>query len=144
MKLKKSILFWSVIVLLAGFVTFLILEANGLAPREWLSETFCVLIVLGFAAGIFQLLLYIPFKRLKIALIVICTAAAAVGGYYGVLLLRFMHRPEHRGEYEGTPCIIETQRALWGNTHSDWYYEYHGLFIRGAECLHIEHIEYPD
>ena len=144
MKLKKSILFWTVIVLLAGLGIFLILEANGLSPRAWVSESFCVLTVLGLAAGIFRLLLRIPAKWLKAALIVIFTAAAAVGGYYGVLLLSFMHCPEHRGEYEGTPCVIESQRALWGNTHSDWYYEYHGLFVRGAECLHIEYIEYPD
>ena len=139
MKLKKSILFWAVIALLAGLGAVIVLELFGLAPRAWLRESFCVLDVLGIAAGIFQLLLRIPVRWLKTALITLCAAGALLGGYYGFLLLRFMHCPERHGEFEGTPCIVEMQKALWGSTYSEWYYEDCGLFFHGAKILSVEH-----
>ena len=138
-RLKKSILFWAVIAFLMLLGAYMILESVHLTLRAWLRESLFVLIALGAVAGIFQLLLKIPVKWLKAAAIVLCAAATVAGGIYGVLLLRLVHCAERRGEYEGTPCIIEQENALWGGTHSDYYYADHGLFLRGTEILYSEH-----
>lgn len=138
-RLKKSILFWAVIAFLMLLGAYMILESVHLTLRAWLRESLCVLIALGAVAGIFQLLLKIPVKWLKTTLLVLCAVATVIGGYFGYLFLSLVHAPERRGEYEGTPCIIEREDALWGGTYSEFYYEYHGLFVRGTEILYSEH-----
>ena len=138
-RLKKSILFWAVMAMLLLLAAYMILESVNLTPRAWLRESLCVLIALGAVAGIFQLLLKIPVVWLKSVLITLCAVATVIGGYFGCLYLSIIHCPERRGEYNGTPCIIERNDALWGGTYSEFYYEYHGLFLRGTKILYSEH-----
>ena len=142
-RIKKSILFWSVMALLLLLAAYMILESVNLTPRAWLRESLCVAIALGAVSGIFQLLLKIPVKWLKTALLVVCAVATVIGGHFGWLFLSIVHCPERRGEYNGTPCIIEREDALWGGTYSEFYYEDHGLFVRGTKILHSE-LSLPD
>lgn len=137
-QILKSILFWAVIALLLLNGIILILEANGLTLRAWLLEAVIALMILAAAAGLWQLALKIPVRWLKTAAIVLCSAASVCLCVSAAVWFPVLHHPERRGEYAGKPCIIESERALWGGTHSDRYYEDHGAFVRGKDSLYVE------
>lgn len=132
--LKKSILFWTVVLTVVFLGASALLDAFGLKFRIWIREPVTILIALYAALGILQLLLHIPKKKLKITAIVLWTAAFIAAGIYGYILFAFMHLTEQRETWEGRDCIVETEHVLWVRHYR--YYEYHNWFVCGNEVIH--------
>ena len=136
MKLKRSILFWSLISAAAYLVLFFVLGLCGLRLRAWLREPLSFFIGVGIAAGILQLLLHIRKKAAKIITIVLWTAAFTFFLGYGWLYYGFYHLEDSTVEWEGRTCVREYEHIMWASRYS--YYEAYGLFLRGTELLYEE------
>ena len=133
MKLKKSILFWSLLVMAVFLAVSQILSHCGLMLRVWIREPLSYFTGVGAAIGILQLLLHIPKKWLKVLTVVLWAAAAAFGLWYSWLLYGFCHFEEWTEERNGVKCVCEFEHVLW--TSHSYYYEAHGPFLRGTELL---------
>lgn len=131
---KKSILFRTVCFAAVYFIADWISRLCGLRFRIWVRETATILIAVGAAIGILQLLLHIPKKGAKITAVVLWAAAAIAGGIYGFLILAFTHLEERTEIYDGKTCAVESESFLFSGW--DKYYEKHGLFFRGTDVLY--------
>ncbi len=133
MKLKKSILFWSLLVMAAFLAVSWILSLCGLKLRVWLREPLSFFTGVGAGIGILQLLLHIPKKGLKIFTIVLWSVAAAVCLGYSWLFFGFYHLEETAVQRDGKWYIEEYEHIMWASNY--YYYEDHGPLVRGAELL---------
>lgn len=137
MKLMKSILFWTAAVLILFLAARGILALNGLQFRVWFRETVTMLIPIGAAAGLLQLLLRIQKKAWKIVSIVLWAAACIGFTIFGFIQFAFLHRYDGEViEYNGKTCIEEYEHVMWV-THTR-YYEYHNFLICGKEYLYSD------
>lgn len=134
MKLRKSILFWSLLLMAAFLGTVQILSLCGLRLRAWLREPLSFFIGVGIAAGILQLLLRIRKKAVKILTVVLWSGAAVCGLGYSWLYYGFYHLEDSTVEWQGRTCVREYEHIMWDSTY--YYYEYHGPFVRGKELLY--------
>ena len=131
---KKSILFRTVCFAAVYFIADWISRLCGLRFRIWVREPVTLLIAVGAAIGILQLLLHIPKKSAKITAAVLWAAAAIAGGIYGFLIFAFYHLEERTAVRDGKACIIESESFLFSGW--DKYYEQHGFFFRGTDVLY--------
>ncbi|MBR5372687.1 MAG: hypothetical protein IK130_10800 [Oscillospiraceae bacterium] len=136
MQLKKSILFWSLILAAAYLALIAVLGLAGLRLRVWLRESLTVLIAAGAAAGILQILLRIPEKKARLATAAVWAAAAVVCTLAGTVIFAFYHPEESTEMYQGRICVAE---EVLMHKVVRRYYEAHGLFVRGAELLYEWH-----
>lgn len=136
MKLKRSILFWSLISAAAYLALISVLGLCGLWPRVWLRESLTILTAAGALIGVLQLLLRIPDKKAKIIAALLWTAAAAVCCFAGTIVFAFYHPDESAEICDEKSCIAE-EDSLFHKTRLR-YYEAHGLLVRGIEPLHEE------
>ena len=136
--MKKSILFWTVIVCVLYLAARWLLNLNGLEFRIWIREPVTLLIAAGAFPGIFQLLLRISNKTGKIVSIAIWAAALIAFCIYGAFFFIMAHRNETSSntDYNGTRCVVEHERVMWESR--ELYYAYHGWFVRGTELLNEE------
>ena len=136
--MKKSILFWTVIVCVLYLAAHWLLNLNGLEFRIWIREPVTLLIAAGAFAGILQLLLHISNKTGKIVSIVLWAAALIAFCIYGFWIFILTHRHETSGntDFNGTRCVVEYERVMW-ESH-ELYYAYHGWFVRGKVLLNEE------
>lgn len=102
--MRKSILFWTVIVCVLFLGARWILNRSGLQFRTWIREPVTLLIAFGTAAGILQLLLRITGKPVRIAAIVLWAAALIAFCIWGGLMFILSYRHEISGntDYKGT------------------------------------------
>lgn len=133
MKLKKSILFWSAILLVLFLGITGILSLLNLKLRVWVREPATLLIALGGIIGVFQLILHIKKKPLKIVLCILAAAATIAGGCWGYMIFAFDHLEEYTGTYNEKPCVIECENIMW--MQRECYYEYHNPLVCGKEIL---------
>lgn len=135
MKLKKSILFWTLIFAAVYLCTDTVTRLCGLRFRIWVREPATLLIAVGAEIGILQFLLCMLSKKTaKIIAAVLWTAAVLAGGAYGFVIFAFYHLEERTTTYDGKACVVETESFLflgWDN-----YYEKHGPFFRGMDVLY--------
>ncbi len=136
MKLKKSILFWTVLFAAVFLTADLITRLCGLRFRVWVREPATMLIAVGAAIGILQLLLHIPKKWVKITAVILWAAAVIAGGAYGFVIYAFCHLEERTEIYDGKECVVEEESTLW--FEYDRYYEQHGLFFRGTDEIYTD------
>ena len=136
--MKKSILFWTVILCVMFLTGRWLLSLSGLKFRSWIREPVTLLIAAGTAAGILQLLLRISVKPVKIVSIVLWAAALIAFCAYGFFLFALSHRSEisSNTDYNGTRCVVEHEPVMWESRRL--YYEYHGLFVCGIKEIHKE------
>lgn len=136
--MKKSILFWSVIVCVLFLSARWLLNRHGLQFRIWIREPVTLLIAFGTAAGILQLLLKIPNKPVRIVTIVLWAAALIAFCIWGFWIFALTHRSEisSNTDYKGTRCVVEHEPVMWESRRL--YYPYHGWFVRGNEVIHKE------
>ena len=136
--MTKSVLFWTVIVCAVFLAMRWILSNCGLRFRTWIREPVTLLIAAGTAAALLQLILYISVMPLKIALIVLWTAALIAFCYFGFWMFALSHRSEisSKTDYNGTRCIVEREPVMWESRRR--YYAYRGWFVRGKKLLHKE------
>ena len=136
--MKKSILFWTVIVCVLYLAAHWLLNLNGLEFRIWIREPVTLLIAAGAFAGIFQLLLRISNKTGKIVSIAIWAAALIAFCIYGTFIFILTHRNETSSntDFNGTRCVVEHERVMWESR--ELYYAYHGWFARGKVLLNEE------
>lgn len=134
----KSILFWTVILCALFLAASLILSRFRLRFRVWIRKPVTLLIAAGTFAGIFQLLLRISSKPIKIAAIILLAAALIVFCIYGFVFLILSHRSEisSKTDYNGTRCVVEHEPVMWESRRR--YYAYRGWFVRGKTLLHVE------
>lgn len=136
--MTKSILFWTAILCVLFLTARRLLSLRGLKFRTWIREPVTLLIAFGTAAGIFQLLLRIPNKPLRIAAIVLWAAVLAVFCIYGfwVLVLSYRHETSSNTVWNGTRCIVEYEPVMWESRRH--FYPYRGWFVRSAKSIHKE------
>lgn len=136
--MRTSILFWTAVVCAVFLTARRILSKCGLRFRTWIREPVTLLIAAGTAAGLLQLILYIPVKPLKIALIVVWAAALIAFCYWGFWMFALSNRSEisSRTDYNGIRCIVEHEPVMWESRRR--YYAYRGWFVRGKKLLHKE------
>jgi hypothetical protein len=136
--MRKSILFWTVIVCVIFLAARWILDRNGLQFRVWIREPVTLMIAFGTAAGILQLLLKIPGKPLRIVTIVLWAAALIAFCIWGgvILILSFRHEISGNTDYKGTRCVVEYEPVMWESRRL--YYPYHGWFVCGNQPIHKE------
>ena len=136
MKLKNSILFWTVIAAAVFLLASLLLDGFGLKFRIWIREPVTSLSAGGLAIGFLQLLLHIPEKKVKIITVLLWTAAVIPLSLWGYVLFGFGHLTETRKTWEETDCIVETEHVMW--VYHDRYYEYHNWFVCGSGVIYEE------
>ena len=136
--MKKSILFWTVIVCVLFLAARWLLNRNGLQFRTWIREPVTLLIAFGTAAGILQLLLKIPGRPVRIVTIVLWAAALIAFCIWGGLMFMLSYRHEISGntDYKGIRCVVEYEPVMWESRRL--YYPYHGWFVRSNKLLHKE------
>ena len=136
--MKKSILFWTAMVCAVFLAASWILSKCGLKFRVWIREPVTLLIAAGTAAGLFQLILHIAVKPLKIALIVLWAAALIAFCYWGFWMFALCHRYEisSNTDYNGTRCVVEHEPVMWESRRR--YYAYRGWFVRGKMLVYKE------
>ncbi len=136
--MKKSILFWTVIVCVLFLAARRLLDHRGLQFRTWIREPVTLLIAFGTAAGILQLLLKIPGKHVRIAAIVLWAAALIAFCIWGGLMfiLSYRHEISSNTDYKGTRCVVEYEPVMWESRRL--FYAYHGWFTHGREVIHKE------
>jgi hypothetical protein len=114
MKLSDSILFWSAVSAAVFPALSGVLQLCGLRFRTWIREPVTVLTALGGAAGLLQLVLRIPQRRLRILVTVLWAIAALAGLIAGVFVFAFEHLHEeryHPGRKRYEICVPEAVRA---------------------------------
>lgn len=136
--MKKSILFWTVIVCVLFLAARWILSLFGLKFRVWIREPVTLLIAVGTASGILQLLLRISNKPLRIVTIILWAAALVLFCIYGfwMFVLLSRHEVSSNTDYNGTRCIVEYEPVMWESRRL--YFAYHGWFVCGSEAIHKE------
>ena len=136
--MKKSILFWTVIVCVLFLAARWLLNRNRLQFRIWIREPVTLLIAGGTFAGILQLLLRISNKTGRIVSIVLWAAALIAFCIYGFWIFILTHRHETSGntDFNGTRCVVEYEPVMWESRKR--YYAYRGWFVRGKALLHVE------
>lgn len=134
MQLKKSILLWTMIFAAVYFTLGAVAQLCGLQFRAWVRASAALLIAVGAAIGIFQLLRRIPKAWVKTAAMLLWLAGVIAGGAYGFLIFVFNFTPERTEIYDGKACVVETKTTLFDEW--DNYYEKHGLFFRGTDVLY--------
>lgn len=136
--MKKSILFWTVIVCVLYLAAHWLLNLNGLEFRIWIREPVTLLIAAGAFAGIFQLLLRISNKTGKKVSIAIWAAALIAFCIYGTFFFIMAHRDETSSntDFNGRRCVVEHERVIWDDR--ELYYAYDGWFTRGKVLLNEE------
>jgi len=137
--LIKCILFWTA-VLFAVFVRMTEnLVGKDLTLRVWIREPVTLLIAIGAAAGLLQIILHIRKKPIKIMLCILWASAALIGGYFGVEQYRLNHvfeiKNDCASEHGGGPCVIEVW--ICGGVCEEIHYEAHGPFLRGTEKVYV-------
>lgn len=136
--MKKSILFWTVIVCVLYLAAHWLLNLNGLEFRIWIREPVTLLIAAGAFAGIFQLLLRISNKKGKNVSIAIWAASLIAFCIYGTFFFIMAHRNETSSntDFNGRRCVVEHERVMWESR--ELYYAYNGWFTRGKVLLNEE------
>ena len=136
--MRKSILFWTVVVCVLFLSARWILNRSGLQFRTWIREPVTLLIAFGTAAGILQLLLRITGKPVRIAAIVLWAAALIAFCIWGglIFMLSYHHEISGKTYYKGIRCVVEYEPVMWESRRL--YYPYRGWFVCGNETIHKE------
>lgn len=136
--MKKSILFWTIIVCILFLTARWILNRHGLQFRVWIREPVTLLIAFGTAGGILQLLLRISSKPLRIISIILWAGAMIAFCVYGffIFILTSRHEISSNTDYNGTRCVVEYEPVMWESRRL--YFTYHGWFVCGNKPIHKE------
>ena len=134
-KLKKSVLFYTILYVILFSISYLILKKFDLMFRQWVSIISFIIIGSGCVIGIGQVIFFINKKWLKITLGIIFAILLVVISPFVYILSIFAYKPEHvvyKNEEKYVAYVI--------SFHSTEvkYYEYKNIFVSGNKFKIIE------
>lgn len=127
-KLRKNILFYTILYLLAFVIINIILNAFDMNYREWIYFLSLILIGVGFITGIIQLLCRIRKKNLKIIAIILFIIVLIPCLFYTYIFVIFAYQPEHIVMRDGKKMVAYVNGFM--DTYVE-YYDYKNFFIVG-------------
>ena len=136
--LKKNFCTYAVIYVICVIVLKIILNLFNLEFMTWIYYASTAYVFLMIVIGIFQLLLQIKKKVLKVIIIIIFLIILYYIGIFGKFIFVFGYRPEVMREKDGIK-VVEFQKYWNRNEEIDYYYyKYYNLFLRSKECISVD------
>ena len=127
--IKKIILIYTAALAGVYYLVRFILDLADLRYRQWIVITFVLLLTFGIISGIFQLLLKIRFKWLKVISTALATCAVIAMLPYGILFFALAFGRQHVVYKEGHKLLAHVA----GTLQDTWvyYYDYKNPFVHG-------------
>mgnify|MGYP003299666463 CR=1 FL=1 len=136
--LKKNFCTYAVIYAICVITLKIILNLFNLEFMTWIYYASAAYVFLMIVIGIFQLLLQIKKKVLKVIIIIIFLIILYYIGIFGKFIFVFGYRPEVMREKDGIK-VVEFQKYWNRNEEIDYYYyKYYNLFLRSKECISVD------
>lgn len=140
--LKKNFCIYALIYTIGIVILKLIFNLFNLEFLTWIYYASIVFIFLMMIIGIFQLLLKIKKKPIKVISIILFVIISIIISFFGVFAGLLTYVPEYITEKNGTK-VIEIQK-YWDRNKSErkQYYKYYNIFFRSKNIIDSEHIRY--
>lgn len=136
--LKKNFCIYALIYATGIFILKIILNLFNLEFMTWIYYASVAYVFVMFVIGIFQLLLKIKKKGLKVITIIIFLIILCYVSLFGRFIFVFGYRPEVIREKDGVN-VVEFQKYWDRNEKIDYYYyKYYNLFLRSKECISVD------
>ena len=129
-KLKKSVLFYTILYAILLYTLYLILEKFNLMFRQWVNIISFIIIGSGCIIGIGQVIFSINKKWLKIVLGIIFVISLVIIGPFVYIFSILAYKPEHV-VYKNDEKYVAYVIAF--HMTEVKYYEYKNIF--GGECV---------
>lgn len=135
-KLNKNMLVYSISYSIILVVLKLILNKFNLEFMSWFYYLSINFIYIAAAIGIFQLILKINRKKLKIFLLIVNIIIFLIVSYIFLLFQALFYNPKHIVEKNGVK--LEVSVRYWDKLFSLEYYEYKNPLIRSYKNVDYE------
>lgn len=136
---KHAVLLWTLAALACYLLILLVLAFCGLVLRSYVRLAVELLLALGAAAGILQLILRMQSTKVKALLLILYAVLLVAGGYIGLFLAALFYTPDHTFVRNGVAYAAEDQSFLGHG--SIVYYEAKNFFLRGSEICFTEELD---
>ena len=135
--IKNIILLYVVALSVVYFFVRYILDLADLRYRQWIVMTFVLLLTFGIISGIFQLLLKIRFKWVKVISTGLATCIVIAMLPYGVLFFALAFGRQHVVHKDGHKLLAHVA----GTLQDTWvyYYDYKNPFVHGKRLRLYEY-----
>ena len=135
-KLKKSVLFYTILYAILLYTLYLILEKFNLMFRQWVNIISFIIIGIGCIIGIGQVIFSINKKWLKIVLGIIFVISLVIIGPFVYIFSILAYKPEHV-VYKNDEKYVAYVIAF--HMTEVKYYEYKNIFVSGSKVKIIEY-----
>ena len=132
-KVRRCVLLWTLLAALLYIIGLCVLEEYDLWPRSYVQLAVHILLLCGAAAGILQILLWIPGKRWKIVLLVLYGIGLIAAIPFCTLIAALYYAPDHTEIRDGKAYSAE-DHSFMGQSWVD-YYEAKNFFFRGTDLM---------
>lgn len=135
-KLKKSVLFYTILYAILLYTLYLILEKFNLMFRQWVNIISFIIIGSGCIIGIGQVIFSINKKWLKIVLGIIFVISLVIIDPFVYIFSILAYKPEHV-VYKNDEKYVAYVIAF--HMTEVKYYEYKNIFVSGSKVKIIEY-----
>lgn len=140
--LKKNFCIYALIYTIGIVILKLILNLFNLEFLTWFYYASIAFVFVMMIIGVFQLLLKIKKKTIKVISIILFVMISIIISFFGVFTGLLTYVPEYITEKNGTK-VIEIQK-YWDRNKSErrQYYKYYNIFFRSKKIIDSENIRH--
>ena len=140
--LRKNFCIYALIYTIGIIVLKLILNLFNLEFLTWVYYASIAFVFVMMIIGVFQLLLKIKKKTIKVISIILFVMISIIISFFGVFAGLLTYVPEYITEKNGTK-VIEIQK-YWDRNKRErkQYYKYYNIFFRSKKIIDSENIRY--